>query len=80
MIDACLQPSFGRQAAGTTHTSLQSYPSAGFGGGTSYAQEAHVGWLRWHFMGDPAARAWFTGDSRDSCTRQGLTMRTKGIN
>jgi hypothetical protein len=81
MIDSCSYPAFGMQAAGTTHTSILSFPSTGFGGGTaSYAQEAYVGWFRWHFMGDPAARALFAGDSCGFCTRQGMSVHSKSIN
>jgi hypothetical protein len=81
MIDSCPYPSFGMQAAGTTHTSILSFPGTAFGGGTTpYAQEAYVGWFRWHFMGDPAARALFAGPSCGFCARTGITVHTHGIN
>jgi hypothetical protein len=80
MIDSCPYPSFGMQAAGTTHTSILSFPGTGFGGGTTpYAQEAYVGWFRWQFMGDPAARALFAGPSCGFCTRASITVHTHGI-
>jgi hypothetical protein len=79
MIDSCPYPSFGMQAAGTTHTFILSFPGTGFGGTTPYAQEAYVGWFRWHFMGDPAARALSAGPSCGFCTQTGTTVHTHGI-
>jgi hypothetical protein len=80
LIDSCPPPAFGMEAAGTSHTSILSFPG-GFGGGgqTPYAQEGYVAWFRWHFMGDPAAQALFAGASCGFCTRQGITVRKNGI-
>jgi hypothetical protein len=81
LIDGCTEPAFGMEAAGTTHTSILSYPGGfgGPGGRTPYAQEGYVAWFRWHFMGDPSAQALFAGASCGFCTREGMTVRKKGI-
>lgn len=81
LIDSCPPPAFGMEAAGTTHTSILSFPGGfgGPGGSTPYAQEGYVAWFRWHFMGDPAAEALFSGDSCGFCTRDGITVRKNGI-
>jgi hypothetical protein len=81
LIDQCPPPAFGMEAAGTSHTSILGYPGGfgGPGGQTPYAQEGYVAWFRWHFMGDPAAEALFVGASCGFCSRQGITVRKKGI-
>lgn len=81
LIDSCPPPAFGMEAAGTSHTSILSYPGGfgGPGGQTPYAQEGYVAWFRWHFMGDPAAEALFSGEDCGFCTREGITVRKNGI-
>lgn len=64
MINSSAHPAFGMRVAGTDHTTVTYYPM----GETPYSQRAYVAWFRWHFMGDPAARAMFAGDSCGFCT------------
>jgi len=76
LIDDCPPLSFGMEAAGTTHTSLLSFPGSGM---RAYAQEGLIAWFRWHFLGDPGAEALFAGASCGFCTRAGMTVKKNGF-
>jgi len=58
-VMASPQPAFAGMLTGTTHNTLP---------GNAKSSEAYIAFLRWRFMGDPAAKAIFVGPSCQICT------------